>query len=441
MKTNFMKRTCLLSALMLVSMFVSTASAQWEKVKTLDAAYAGFITKSGNMLLSDYQFDGSGGIYLSTDKGTTWNHLEAEDNSYNRFCADGDYIYAVGLHARIARSADEGKTWDIVSYAEKAAELMDPDAVEYTACYAIAPYHGRLFIGDFCGAGVLYTEDNGETWKATNFDAMRYQVEDEYGVYDLVDNLYQLVVFKDKLYAFGMYKVYEYDEAEDSWIVKRNDSNFMAESAEFNGSLYCGRSCPNDDPDAAFLEKTEDFENWTIIPAPKGTLTKNVRTMASDENYVYVVTQDRGAFVYDVNEETWYEINEGFPEKVYPGEADPNNKFYHAPTKLYTDDNYLYVVIYDVPYAEGEFSGLYRLAKSDIHQTTAIENVVTNENFSVNNGYLYIPGASAIKLFEVSGKQVMESNTDRVCTGNLGKGVYLFEAECAGRTNKGKFAL
>ena len=438
MKFNLVKKCALAAA---AALCVTSASARWTQVKDLPASYAAYITQSGNMLLSDYQFDYSGGINISSDNGATWTRTDAEDHCYNRFVSDGKYIYAIGLNACIARSGDEGKTWKILSYAKAAEPVMDEGAVDYTACYGMCVHDGKLFIGDFCGGGVMFSDDCGETWQRTEIKTMQYEYTDDYGdTYTLADNLYQVFDFKGRLYACGMYNVYEYVDAENDWIIKRTDSNFMAESTQFGGSLYVGRSCPNDDPGAAFLEKTDDFETWTFVPSPEGLVSKNVRTLSSDENYIYVCMQDRGAYVFDVAAQKWYEINEGYPRLQSGAQGD----FYCAPTKTFADDEYLYNVVYVPAMEEGTISGLYRYPKSAIHETTAVVSVEAEGTPSVSGRYLVIPGAQrcAVKIYDASGKEVLAAEAGgSLYLGSLERGIYMFEINCGGRTVKGKFAL
>ena len=439
MKFNFIKK-CALTAIAAVS--ITNASAQWTQVKDLPASYAAFKTESGNLLLSDYQFDYSGGINISTDNGATWTKTAAEDHCYNRFVRDGKYIYAIGLNACIARSEDEGQTWKILSYAKAAEPVMDEGAVDFTACYGMCVYKGKLFIADFCGGGVMFSEDNGETWQRTEIKTMQYDYTDEYGqTYTLADNLYQIFEFNGKLYTCGMYNVYEYVDDKNDWIIKRYDSNFMAEHAIFNGALYVGRSCPNDDPAAPFLEMTTDFENWTYIPSPEGIVSKNVRTMSSDDHYVYICMQDRGAFVYDVAKQTWYEINDGYPE-LQGGPS--GEKFYCAPTKTFADDEYLYNVIYVPAMEEGTVSGLYKYPVKAIHEVTAIDNVTANDNITVSGRYLSLPaGISAtVTIYDAAGRQVLSTvASGSLYLGNLTSGIYAFQINNGTNTVKGKFAI
>lgn len=444
MNMNFYKKCFVLSALLFISVFVSKSYAQWEFVKYQDAAYAGFVTKSGNLILSDFTFDNTGGIYISEDGGTTWTKTEAEDHCYNKFYQFGDYIFGIGYNAVIARSADEGKTWEMLSYREAADEVMEPGAVDWTVAYAMVEHNGKLFIGDFSGGGIMYSEDYGETWKRTDNESISYVVQEGNVESTYVENIYQLVSFNGKLYAFGVYFVFEYNEAGNDWIMVRDDSNFMSQSAITNGELYCGRSCMNDDKEAPILEKTSDFVNWTMIPGPDEIITRNVRVLTSDDKYVYIVTQDRGAFLYNIAEEKWYNICEGYPEKPM-GEQGAVSKdiFYHAPTQMFTDDKYVYVVVYDVPGAS-EVAGLYRYEKSAIDEKTSIVNVEANEDYFIDAENIVFPGKNVTEanVYDVSGKQVIGgADADRIYIGNLEKGVYVFEAVVDGKNVRGKFAI
>lgn len=442
MKVDLYKKCLAVSVLLLVSSLISNVHAQWQKVKFLDAAYAGFVTKSGNLIISDYLFEGGGGIYLSEDGGETWNKTDVEDHSYNKFFVSGDYIFGIGSNAVIARSADEGKTWDTVSYRDAALEVLDAQTVDFTVAYAITEHKGKLFIGDFNGAGIMYSEDNGETWKRTDIESLKYNVVDEGETYSYVENIYQLVSFNEKLYAFGVYFVFEYDEAENKWKMLRDDSNFMSVSTIMNGTLYCGRSCPNDVADDPFIEMTTDFSNWTINKGPKEIATKNVRVLYNDGKNVFAATQDRGVFMLDVENEKWYNISEGYPE-MYPGDEYLKG-IYHAPTQLFSDDEYLYAIVYDFPGAPGEAAGLYRLSKKELDKYTDISSVRSDAEYYIDGSYIVFPGneASAVRIYNASGSLAVQSaEGSRVYIGSLQKGIYILEAEINGSKTIAKFVI
>lgn len=138
--------------LFLLLFFVSINSyADWELVKQLDATYATFVTKSGNILLSDFRIERDGGIYISTNEGDTWTKTNAKDYNYNKFVEVGNYIFAIGYGANIARSSDGGHTWTECTYANAVRDIFSEDNMPYTVCYACAYHKNKLYVADFCG--------------------------------------------------------------------------------------------------------------------------------------------------------------------------------------------------------------------------------------------------------------------------------------------------
>lgn len=438
MKINNFKRICVLASLMFVSVFLVNVHAQWKKVKALDAALCGHVTKNGNLLISDSKSNGFGGIYYSEDDGETWQKPMLKDYRYNFFYEYGDYVFALGHEGHIVRSADQGKTWKLFSYVDAISDIMSPEDIEYTAAFSMIAHNDKLFLADFTGGGVLYSEDMGETWKRTDISGMQFECSDNKGTYVITENLYNLVEFNGKLYAFGVLYVFVYDDEADSWTIVRNDSNFMSQATIFHGDLYCGRNCPNEDPEVPFLEKTSDFKEWSYIPSPEGLVSKNVRTITSDDKYIYVCMQVKGAYVYDILKEKWFDLNDSFPKmEGYDG-------FFQTPTKIFCDDTYLYTIIYNPEGAPGEHAGMYRIAKEDIDMVTSISEVKAEDGYKFDNGYISLPGMSAaeVAVYDVAGNEVMRVAAEgKVYVGNLAKGIYVFRASNGAGIIKGKFAL
>ena len=432
-----------LFSLMLVGIFCMMlttslpAQAQWRMVSQRNAAYAFYITKGGNFLMSDYLYDLSGGIYVSTNKGSFWNKADIIDRGYNNFIEAGKYVFASGMGTELARSADGGKTWEMVSFAEVLAPYVPADEMDYDVVYAMAYHNGKLFVGDFNGGGIIYSEDFGETWKMTKRENLFWVYEDEETgkVEEYMDNFYNMVSFKGKLYAFGMVNVYEYDETANDWFVLRGDSNFMAVSTIFKDKLYCGRSVMNETTEIPFLECTSDGEDWVEVPRPENQIDNNIRALASDDKNIYVGLQSRGIYYTPDAGQTWVNISKGLPN------MNPENKdLYLSPLKFAVTDEFLYVVLYDDPMSPLRRSGLYRYPKKNL--PTGVENVVADQQIFVDGDVLFVGQAEQVAIYDLSGKQCnVVVNNGRVDLKALSKGCYLYQVTVNGQQQGGKFLL
>lgn len=446
MKKIYSFKTQLAALICLLMLVCPRANAKWELLKQLDAAQAVHITKGGVMLLSDYNYDRKGGIYYSTDKGATWTKCGIADYNYNKYFETDEYVFALGYAGRIARSDDEGKTWELLNYTLPLKGILSNDDIEYTACYAMALYHGKLFVGDFSGGGVLYSEDMGETWNLTDRESLSITVPDAKAE-ESVEAIYNLMTFNDELYAFGTYCVYKYEEATNTWLRIRYDSNFMAVATIFKGKMYCGRSCPSETKDVAFLEWTENGVDWgwsgrpdecSIVPPEKDFYDNNVRAMTHDENNLYVALQTRGIYFSTNEGDSWTEISDGLPyiEQIQQ---------YLSPLIMVTDDEYVYVAVFDHMFSPNKiYSGLYRWAKKDLPtEETGIDNPMTQQSGHIyaDESSLHFDGEAAVKVTDVAGKQQSVSvQPGRADISRLAKGVYVYELTTAdGKKVTGKF--
>lgn len=435
---NKLYTKCLkLVAVLCLLLSSAQAQAQWEMVRQCNAAYAVHVTKSGNLLLSDYLFDNNGGIYLSTDEGKTWEKTDIMDHNYNSFIEAGDYIFAAGIGGYLARSADEGKNWELVYFSEPFKPFLSQEELDYDVAYAMAYHNGKLFVGDFCGGGIVYTEDFGETWTLTKRDHLKWATEDkETGEpVEYVDNFYNMVSFKGKLYAFGMINVYVYDDETNDWSILRDDSNFMAVSTIFKDKLYCGRSTMSETYRAPFLECTEDGKTWNEVPRPLELMDNNVRALSSDDKNIYAALQSRG--IYYTNDEgaNWYDISEGIP----PYSEDHTERFL-SPLRFAITDDYVYVVIYEDPFSVRNVSGLYRYAKKNL--PTGIGDIVAGQSPVVySEGCLFVGAeAAAVAVYDVSGKKCpVVLDNGKVDVRGLQTGCYLYEVQFGSEKVSGKF--
>lgn len=428
--------------LLLVCVFFSFcyAHAQWKMVKQHDATYATYVTKSGKILLSDFQPDKSGGIYISEDEGETWKKTDVSDHNYSKFYEAGDYLFAIGYGTCLARSADEGKTWTELSYYDAVKNLISEEEKPYTACYAIAYHKGKLYIGDFLRAGILYSEDFGNTWKSTDLESLQYEStgSSEKGSI-FTENIYQLVSYKDKLYAFGVYFVFCLDETDNTWKKVRDDSNFMAVSTIFKGTLLLGRSVMNYGFNVPFIITTEDGEEWGEIDRPENLDDNNIRVMASDEENIYVGLQIGGAYYTPNRGKDWFNITEGIP-LLYPEQNIQG--VYLSPLQMISTDKYVYLALYDVPGSK-QPSGLYRIAKSDLPTLTSVEGVETGGSEVIVSGntlHVNEEGLHSIDVIHADGlRETLHLVHGKADISSLKNGVYIYQFKQGNHVAKGKF--
>lgn len=405
-----MKKTSLVSvALLTASVFAgwdAQAEAQWEEILPLPTAQGFLVAENGNLLASTYRRDGQGGIYVSTDKGATWErNTTVADRDFYRFVEIDDAIYALGYQCYIAVSHDGGLNWEEINYYPYLEEVV-PKGQYAGACYAAAKHGDRLYFAEFNGA-VFYTDDDCETFHITDRESM---MVDAYG--DLYpDAIYNLVSFNGKLYAFGLYVVWSYDEEADHWECDRADSNCMSVSTLVGDKLVTGRAMTNYSTDVPLIMSLDAEGNWSDLPRPEFTDDNNARALASKDGKIFVGLS-MGGFLYTPDMgESWYNISEGFPQFA--------PSFFMVPCAAQCDDDYLYAAVY-WSNATDERSGVYRLPLAELPGTTGVESVNasgTEVVLSVSQGTVVSSDGSAVEVYDAQGR--------RVANGSLAPGLYI----------------
>lgn len=386
MKRNFYSVTrVLLFVLCLLSATALNAQKGWEQVHELPFTNAMHLSSEGNLLLADLTYDETSGIYLSTDGGENWTKTNAASYSYNLFVENDEYIFAAGMGCKVARSDDGGKTWEVLSYARNVADLIGEENIEWSNAYAMALHDGKLFVGDFCGGGVIYSEDNGETWVNTDIASLSYGEADPKLGKQPVENIYNLVSYNGELYAFGVYFVFRYDAATNAWETIASNSNFMAVSAIYQGSLCLGRSVINDSYDADFVVTLNKDGEWGALARPE-TYDNNIRAMHADGKHLFVGMQYNKLYHTSNGGATWQELSKNYPSGS-------------VPMFIRTDDKYVYLACY---HSWSNESGLWRLEKSELEGEVESIGSINTDN-------------KATTTYDLSGRRVLQP----------GKGLYI----------------
>lgn len=428
---SFLRLSVLLVAL--VSAF--SARAAWEQIQKLPAAQNVFVAPNGNLISSDFDFDHKGGIWYSQDKGATWTKCDVEDFAYTLMVQAGDYIIASGEGCNLARSKDNGVTWEVLNYGYMLVEYIGEEGVEYNVAYAMTYYKNKLFVADFGGGGVIYSEDFGETWTLTDRESLLYDTGESKSTAKgghIIDSNYNLAENNGRLLLFSVYFVYRLNEEDYTWELLRTDSNFMGVSTKMGDKLICGRAIPNYTDQVPFLEYTTDGgTTWGEVPRPAGVIDNNVRVMYSEGDSLFVGLQNGGIYFTDNFGESWSLIVDG-----YPG----GGGVYDAPLMMAADEDYLYVAVYKEPWVPSDVAGVYRCAKNDLPYA-AVDKVMADAVVGyVYNNTLYINGVADVTIYTVNGVKVCaQEGCESVDLSNLAAGVYVYEAVVGGNRLTGKF--
>lgn len=419
----------------------SGAYAAWEQIQVLPAAQNVFVAPNGNLISSDFIFEYTGGIWYSQDKGTTWTKCDVEDHAYTLMVQAGDYIIASGEGCNLARSNDNGITWEVLNYGYMFVDYISEEGVEWDVAYAMTYYNNKLYVADLGGGGVIFSEDFGETWTLTDRESLKYDTGSSKSVAKgdgtALDSYYNLAENNGRLLLFGMYFIYRLNEDGHTWELLRTDSNFMGVSAKWEDKLVCGRAIPNYTDQVPFLEYTADGgTSWGEVPRPEGMIDNNVRAMHSDEMGMYVALQNGGMYFTEDFGTTWSNISDGMPYTTTDA-----GDLYEAPLIITSDADYVYVAIYKEPWLQSNVSGVYRLAKSSLPVASVDKVRTKNVVGYVYNNTLYINGVADVTIYTVGGAMVCaEKGCNNIDLSNLADGVYLYEAVMDGNRITGKFA-
>ena len=133
---------------------VTIASSQWTQT---DGPYGGSVlcfAKSGSNVYAGTQ---GGGIFLSTNDGTSWTFIGApfRPDSVRAIAAIDTNIFAVSSARGVYRSTDSGATWIEIN-----------NGLISRSIFSLATDGSQLFAGT--DNGVFLTQDYGESWSARN---------------------------------------------------------------------------------------------------------------------------------------------------------------------------------------------------------------------------------------------------------------------------------
>lgn len=403
------------------------ASAQWKQVCDAPMVEQVFVTSKGTVLVSSWdETSNKGGIYRSTDNGETWTKTRARNYRWNTFLeANDSIVFAPGDGAHVARSLDDGETWQILSFEGLISEYVSSKEMPYVTSYGMGydPELKRIYVTIYSDqAGVVYSDDFGETWALTDRASQLLN----FGGGDIhMDVYYGGVFYKGYFYALGLYTIHRYLPETDRWEVVMNNPNCLAIHTEMDGVLYMGHAMELEP--GYLLRKTENFKDWDNTPLPEGQVNAYVRALDNDGKMLFYSWTYHGVYYSTDCAETWTACGTGLPEL---------GGFF---TSLANTEDYLFVSSYS---PSAQYNGIYRIAKSDL---TAGASVIGSDATQVEftNNIISISGADSadITVYDPSGRVVLRSRAASCDLSHLAAGPYFYTVETAGRTLSGKVVV
>ncbi|MDD4848508.1 MAG: hypothetical protein PHR53_07080, partial [Bacteroidales bacterium] len=305
-----MKKTITLSKMWIQKMFATMLlcltfgilSAQWTPTSFPENEFPYKITKSSDGTLMVTTYPGTGGyIYMSKNQGSTWQIADVEGAVYTSIANIGDTLFFGGRGSKVARTADNGTTWELFSF-EQIYNAPDDDM------YALTYHNNKLYAAVF-GLGICYSEDRGETWQETDRESLivSYQVDGR--------NTYTMQSFKGKLYAIGANGIWVLNDNDQTWTLQR-ETWFSGNSLIHNDKLYISYVIQNGENG---IEFTEDGETWQPIPNNDSLPSFDIRGFQSDGENIFVGTFSDGVYYTPDEGVTWIETEDWPPYYEVPG--------------------------------------------------------------------------------------------------------------------------
>jgi hypothetical protein len=219
-----------------------------------------------------------GGVFLSTNSGTSWTHTSFNNQSVYSLTTNGIIVYAGTFFFGVYKSTDNGTNWTQTS-------------LNNQSVYSLATNGNNVFAGtDF--NGVYKSTNNGTNWTQTSLNNRN--------VYTLVTNGNN-VFAGTAIYSTNGYGVY----------LSTNNGTTWAQTALNNVSVYSLTLIVNNlfagTRDSGVYRSTNNGTNWTHTSLNN----QNVISLAIDGNNIFAGTSDSGVYVSNDNGANWIQRNEG----------------------------------------------------------------------------------------------------------------------------------
>ncbi len=430
-----MRKALFFSILAFLSLHTSTINGQWVSTGFKKVTWALCQAENGNLIAASYKNPNEDGIYVSVDNGETWEKATATNDSYTAWAVNGKSIFMGGLWCNVAISHDNGESWTNVNFLD-----LFTDITEYNPIYAMEYHNGRIY-ASVLSKGIVYSEDDGQTWHMTDINSLLDANEPENGG----QWCYNLRSHKGILYNIGTYGIWTYDEESDLWT--NIDDRWYGQSSCIVDDVFYVNYNAYGVPDG--VRYTTDFKTWQSLPLPNDMSTQ-IRSIAYYNGAIFIGHVFDAVYYTLDHGETWQPYRENFPSSS----PVPGIVFHSVPMDFVFKNDEIFCGAWS---PTEELGGVYKIAMPE--EITNMETIQTPSlpllvypnpaddtiffklsEVEKNNAIITITDiAGKIKYKNETPNQ--DSNTITVNTKNWGSGIYLYTITTENSKTSGKFMV
>ena len=393
--------------------------AQWTQVaKANGYPVWSLVSVDSNVFagINDYNNQGHGGMYRSTDDGEKWSAVDSglvkndqDTISILHLAAMGNVIIAGSATDGIFISTNNGDCW------RQSNNGIADSSNQVLKITAIGTQDSMIYAGVDYWKGAFVSTDTGRTWKAINDGIRSFNGEP-------TSHIYNFIFYDKYTYALSSDGIYYSTNGGTNWML---DSTLGGKSfASIGDVFFCG-------DDTTILSFKYDLTSRRRISGPYYTKYKQaeIGVLASYNNILIAGALFYGVYFSNDSGSTWNSLNEGWyilDANVY---------------SLNVTDSYLFAGTLGY--------GVWRIPLSQL--LTSVENSKENlpVNYSLRQNYpnpfnpsttieYIIPKASfvTIKVYDVLGKEARTLVNEEKSAGiykinfnaiNFASGVYFYQ--------------
>ena len=404
--------------------------AQWTQVARANGYPVwSLVSVDSNVFagINDYNNQGHGGMYRSTDDGETWSAVDSglvkndqDTISILHLAAMGNIIIAGSATDGIFISTNNGDNWRQSN--NGIADSMN----QVIKISAIGTHDSMIYAGVDYWKGAFVSADTGKTWKAINNGIQSFNGAP-------TSSIYNFIFYDQYTYALSSSGLYYSTNGGKNWML---DSTLKGREsfASIGDVFFWG-------VDTNIIRLNYDRTSWKLISAPRYSKNNevNLKALASYNNILIAGGIFYGVYFSKDSGLTWNSLNEGW--NIYS-----EGGVY----SLCTTENYLFAgtngfgvwriplsqLITSVENTEENLPGSYYLRQNypnPFNPSTKIEYWVSKENFVT------------IKVYDVMGREVAALVGKKEQAGrhsvkfnatNLSSGIYFYQIRVTDLSNK-----